>query len=104
MKKIIFCPECFGTGFIDSDNNSMRVATCDKCRGTGQLVVQMTNFDLIKAMSVEEMAGFILNAISKNMICDYCKFSDDNCEEGYCDNKSYEEIIKEWLESEVQEK
>lgn len=54
----------------------------------------MTNYEKIKAMSVEEMAEFIPDWSFKA-----CKISHDYIE---CDNEC-EKCVKEWLESEVEE-
>lgn len=56
----------------------------------------MTNYEKIKAMSVEEMAEQI-NEITTD--CDSCPAME------YCvvDHKTCEETIQEWLEQEVEE-
>lgn len=57
----------------------------------------MTNFERIKGMNVEELAGFIreiTDNCSPEMACNqFCH--DDSCP-GYCEFES----CKEWLESE----
>lgn len=59
----------------------------------------MTNYERIKAMSVEELAELLNN---HNDPCKFCvRCDEDYCrseESGYC-----EEHIKKWLESEVEE-
>lgn len=62
----------------------------------------MTNYERIKSMSVEEMATAILNGISSDQ-CDYCNYSNGYCNGERCKNKADEEIVQEWLESEVEE-
>lgn len=62
----------------------------------------MTNYEKIKAISIEEMATAIYNGISSDP-CDYCKANDYHCNGGPCNNKSNVEIIAEWLKSEVEE-
>ena len=62
----------------------------------------MTNYERIKAMSVEEMATAILSGISSDQ-CDYCNYSNGYCNGEPCKNKADEEIVQEWLESEVEE-
>ena len=56
---------------------------------------RMTNFERIKAMSVEELSRFI---ISTAWVCRYC---DPEKECGWDDDCSL--CSKEWLESEVQD-
>lgn len=53
----------------------------------------MTNFEKIKSMSKEQMTHFVLDALN-NDVCDYC----ENCDAPCLEN---EEIIRKWLESEV---
>ena len=55
-------------------------------------------------MTIEELAKEISKGIS-NDPCDYCKEGKyvEICTGYICDNKSDEEIIIEWLESEVKE-
>lgn len=58
----------------------------------------MTNFEKIKAMSVEEMAELVNDKVDSE--CSECPASD------YCAASTFTycyEIIKEWLESEVEE-
>ncbi len=64
----------------------------------------MTQFERIKNMTIEELAKEISKGIS-NDPCDYCKEGKyiEICTGYICDNKSDEEIIIEWLESEVEE-
>lgn len=62
----------------------------------------MTNYERIKSMSVEEMATAILNGISSDP-CDYCDYGNCDCNGEPCKNKADDEIIQEWLESEVEE-
>ena len=54
-----------------------------------------TNFDRIKAMSVEEMADMLQENIHT---CDFCIKKDADCREEHCKDN-----IKKWLESEVEE-
>lgn len=42
----------------------------------------MTNYERIKAMSVEEMADYILKGISSD-VCDYCPHNSYECEMNY---------------------
>nr|WP_294665385.1 hypothetical protein [uncultured Ruminococcus sp.] len=66
----------------------------------------MTNFEKIKSMSKEQMTHFVLDALN-NDVCDYCEACDISClESGIHYNEDCledEEIIKNWLESEVEE-
>lgn len=91
MKKTIPCPECCGKGFISCyADNSMWATNCNNCNGTGSLEVTMNNFDRIKAMSVEEMADFLLEVHSNGWVMG----ANDDLEDPLYN--------KEWLESEVQ--
>ena len=61
----------------------------------------MTNFERIKQMSIEDIANKILSCISSDP-CDYCQYRDSsNCKGYHCRHLSDEDIIIEWLESEV---
>lgn len=62
----------------------------------------MTNYEKIKAMSVEEMAKAIDMGISDDP-CDYCPGNRFECMHLKCYEKENYEIIAEWLESEVEE-
>ena len=55
----------------------------------------MTNFERIKAMSVEELA----KELAKDSACEFCKILDGKT----CINSTCEEGIIQWLESEVTE-
>ena len=63
----------------------------------------MTNFERIKQMTVDEMVDKILSCISSDP-CDYCQYKEFAYCNGYhCRHLGDEKIIKEWLESEVEE-
>ena len=51
----------------------------------------MTNFERIKAMSVEEMAEFLGSILAHGWVCG-------------ANDREYDQYDKEWLESEVEEK
>lgn len=59
----------------------------------------MTNFEKIKLMNKEQMTDFIFHALYDD-ICDYCENGGNPCNEDE-DCLENEEIIKKWLESEV---
>lgn len=65
----------------------------------------MTRFERIKNMTIEELAKEISKGISDDP-CDYCKEGKyvETCTWCTCNNKSDEEIIIDWLKSEVTEK
>lgn len=68
----------------------------------------MTNFERIKAMTVEEMATAIYDGITNDPIdiCDYCKFNKrryGKCKGVPCKDLSSTEIISKWLDSEEEE-
>ena len=50
-------------------------------------MADMTNYERIKSMSVEEMATAILNGISSDQ-CDYCNYSNGYCNGEWCKNKA----------------
>lgn len=58
----------------------------------------MTNYERIKAMSVEEIAEYIL--LSEPSYCHFCVYLGHNHEETGYDCR---EGIQKWLESEVEE-
>ena len=68
-----------------------RISCCEKLR--------MTNFEKIKSMNKEQMTDFIFHALYDD-ICDYCENCGNPCNEDE-DCLENEEIIKKWLESEV---
>lgn len=106
MKKTIPCPECRGRGFINySTDNSMCATSCNNCNGTGSLEVTMTNFDRIKAMSVEEMAEMLYEEMESTMCyCDFCEHYKHHAP--HCSAPDIQQgclnAIKKYLESEVQ--
>ena len=57
----------------------------------------MTNFEKIKSMNKEQMTHFVLDTLN-NDVCHYCEICSIPCNEDCLEN---EEIIKKWLESEV---
>lgn len=61
----------------------------------------MTNYERIRAMSVEEMATAIYSGISSDG-CDYCLQVNGSCNGSFCKYKSGAEIVAGWLESEVE--
>ena len=68
----------------------------------GQRRSKMTNFEKIKSMNKEQMMHFILDALNNN-VCDYCTDCDFSCLKNMQDCLENEEIIKNWLESEVEQ-
>ena len=60
MTKTIVCSECNGFGHINigCENGTWSVL-CDYCNGRGVLRVPMTNADLIRDMSDDELADVI---------------------------------------------
>lgn len=59
----------------------------------------MTNFEKIKAMTIEDMAKF-LNASAG---IDFCKMCENHCEYDIGKFTSCEYAIRNWLESEAEE-
>lgn len=65
----------------------------------------MTNFERIKAMSVEELAEFFSNGKYPNLphsACYICKYDEGfNClSPSPCDDAFQKQVYKEWLERE----
>ena len=58
----------------------------------------MTNYEKIKSMSIDKMAGFLLNFDP----CNVCPSSD---EDGYCTYEPFDCIfgLKDWLKAESEE-
>ena len=75
------------------------VANC-QCKDCSYRTPPMTNYERIKAMSVEEMATIIYDGISSDP-CDYCEFNTGNCNGVPCKDLSNTEIISKWLNSEA---
>ena len=62
----------------------------------------MTNYEKIQNMSIEEMAVAIANGAPFDP-CDYCKkYADYYCHGDRCRNLEDNEIVQNWLESEVE--
>lgn len=84
MKKNISCPSCNGNGFrtiITGDRNDycgIVSEMCSACGGTGVQEADMTNADLIRTMSDEELAEFLYTVFldeegSKSRITEWLK-------------------------------
>ena len=59
-KKIV-CYNCGGHGFITTTyENGQTSAICPVCGGIGTHEIQMTNADSIRAMTDEELLGFLM--------------------------------------------
>jgi len=62
MYKVISCPKCDGYGFIShSEDNGIWSAKCDECNSEGNLVVPMTNGDIIRGCNNEELCNVFQN-------------------------------------------
>lgn len=62
--KAIPCPDCEGHGHINGgDEHSSWSRTCDRCHGTGTIMVPKTNADKIRSLTDEEQVDFIFNLI-----------------------------------------
>lgn len=86
-------------GYCDRGNdNKIDCSACEFADGTGGEVVDCpdTNFEKIKAMSIDEMAEYFLTKSFDP--CDITNFPVVDCDAG-CDK-----CIRKWLESEVEEK
>ena len=65
--KLVNCPQCGGFGFTSTPVSKnygttvCRAKTCELCHGAGVIEVPMTNADRIRAMTDEELAGFLWN-------------------------------------------
>ena len=67
----------------------------------------MTNYERIKAMSVEELADYTLEGLSSS-VCDYCPYNSYECVTNYsfcvCKTESEEkQVVAKWLNSEAEE-
>lgn len=62
----------------------------------------MTNYERIKAMSVEEMAKAICDGVSSDP-CDYCPHASNGyeCYGNYCEGKTNCDMVADWLNSET---
>ena len=59
-KKLI-CYNCGGHGFVTATyENGQTSAICPVCGGIGTHEIQMTNADRIRAMTDEELLGFLM--------------------------------------------
>ena len=93
---MILCKYCYSYDKC----NRFGWADTEKCANFDPRMKPLTNFERIKAMSVEELATAIYNGVS-NDPCDYCKHSNGHCNGSPCIGKANTEIIAEWLASEV---
>ena len=103
MKKNIACPDCKGNGYrtvITGDRNDycgVANEMCPTCKGTGVQLTDMTNADRIRAMSDQQLAEFICNALgSAGCVEDHCP-GHDLCRPQ--DGKS--NGLKKWLQQPV---
>lgn len=62
----------------------------------------MTNYEHIKAMSVEEIARAIIDGISSDP-CDYCPYNTPVCTGIRCASEPDTVAVVKWLNSEVEE-
>ncbi len=84
-------------GYCDRGNdNKIDCTACEFASGTGGEIVDCpdTNFEKIKAMSIDEM----VEKFAKNGYCEFCKLKESQT----CDNPC-EQGIRQYLESEVEE-
>lgn len=93
---MIICPKCYSYDKC----KRMGWADAEKCANYDPRMKPRTNFDRIKAMSVDELAQAIYQGISSDP-CDYCKNNNLHCTGEPCKEKANADIIAEWLESEV---
>lgn len=74
-KKLVNCPQCGGFGFTSTPASKnygitvCRAKTCELCHGAGVIEAPMTNADRIRAMSDEELAGFLMKLMHNNIQC-----------------------------------
>lgn len=93
MKKQVMCKDCKKVGkcgkpYVEISTYAERCPLFD--------AKKPTNYELIKAMSVEDMAYNFVNHFDCNLCSEYNLYSDKKCD------KNCVLHFKEWLESEVQ--
>ena len=60
--KAIPCPNCEGHGYINGGSEFATWSrTCDRCHGTGTIMVPKTIADCIRSMTDEELAAYWFN-------------------------------------------
>lgn len=100
MNKTIVCPDCNGRGLIPVVGEDYYLSKmCDRCHGDSLISVPMTNGDKLRAMNDAELARWICKgAHYSDSACSYCKHNKEKtCTGQECQNKSDEDIIREWL-------
>lgn len=72
--KAIPCPDCEGHGHINGGNeHSSWSRTCDRCHGTGTIMVPKTRADRIRSMTDEELAVYIQNLLNERDTGFHCQ-------------------------------
>ena len=68
MKKKAMCSKCEGRGFYskfsyteDGTCNGVSSIVCDRCHSTGSVEVDMSEFDKVKEMALDELAIYLYN-------------------------------------------
>lgn len=70
--KLEICEKCWGTGHVHGgDENSTWSKSCEDCHGIGFVRVPMTNEDVIRNMTREELANFI-SLVARNGWTRWC--------------------------------
>lgn len=112
MTKKIACPACDGHGFHARHNeNSVWSEVCDRCNGSGEVEIPMTNGDRIRAMTDEELAERLKNLYTEeteqgggDIACLWCD-GKAGCIDADgaidCDDEKLAACILRWLQQPV---
>ena len=80
MTKTIVCPECNGFGYVEEYvDERLRKNECNYCGGSRILRVPVTNADLIRSMSDDELAELFYGFCLSFDDCIDCPLHDTKC-------------------------
>lgn len=70
MKKEVICSACDGRGYISRFSHDEKgectgayTHTCHTCNGAGKVLKDMTEYDRVMTMDVDELAVFLINFV-----------------------------------------
>ena len=106
--KAIPCPDCEGQGYI---NGGSEFATwsriCDRCKGTGTIMVPKTRADRIRSMTDEELAVYIQSLMNEGDTGFHCQQKKECSDLLECDECPPEEWCTKcmiaWLQQPIEE-